>query len=84
MTVPAISVRGLRKAYGAVEAVRRIDLSVAQGQVFALIGPNGAGKTTTVEVLEGFRHRDAGDVSVLGHDPARNERALKASARLAA
>jgi ABC-2 type transport system ATP-binding protein len=73
----AISVRGLRKAYGAVEAVRGIDLDVGRGEVFALIGPNGAGKTTTVEVLEGFRHRDGGDVSVLGHDPARNERALK-------
>ena len=77
VTAPAISVRGLRKAYGALEAVRGIDLEVAQGEVFALIGPNGAGKTTTVEVLEGYRRRDDGDVLVLGHDPARNERALK-------
>jgi ABC-2 type transport system ATP-binding protein len=74
---PAISVRGLRKAYGPVEAVRGVDFDVTRGEVFALIGPNGAGKTTTVEVLEGFRQRDDGDVAVLGHDPARNERALK-------
>ncbi len=67
----AIEVRGLRKSYGQVEAVRGIDLFVAAGEVFALLGPNGAGKTTTIEVLEGFRRRDAGDVSVLGFDPAR-------------
>ena len=73
----AIRVRGLRKAYGDFEAVRGIDLDVARGEVFALLGPNGAGKTTTVEILEGYRARSAGEVDVLGHDPARNERALK-------
>jgi ABC-2 type transport system ATP-binding protein len=73
----AVQVRGLRKSYGAVEAVRGIDLRVEVGEVFALLGPNGAGKTTTVEILEGHRSRDAGEVSVLGHDPGRNERALR-------
>jgi ABC-2 type transport system ATP-binding protein len=76
MTV-AIEVRGLRKSYGAVEAVRGIDLRVSGGEVFALLGPNGAGKTTTVEILEGFRSRDGGEVSVLGHDPRRGSRQLK-------
>jgi ABC-2 type transport system ATP-binding protein len=66
-----ISVRGLRKRYGAVEAVRGIDLEVRRGEIFAFLGPNGAGKTTTVEILEGHRDRDAGEVSVLGRDPAR-------------
>jgi len=74
---PAISVRGLRKSYGQLEAVRGIDLDIQNGEVFALLGPNGAGKTTTVEILEGHRKRSAGEVSVLGHDPERNERALK-------
>ena len=73
-----IEVRGLRKRYGDVEAVAGIDLTVRESEVFALLGPNGAGKTTTVEILEGYRRRDAGDVTVLGHDPARNDRALKA------
>jgi ABC-2 type transport system ATP-binding protein len=73
----AIEVLGLRKTYRDVEAVRGIDLTVPRGQVFALLGPNGAGKTTTVEILEGYRRRDAGEVSVLGFDPARNERAFK-------
>ena len=63
-------VRGLRKSYGERTAVDGIDLDVAHGEVFALLGPNGAGKTTTVEILEGYRARDAGEVSVLGHDPA--------------
>ncbi len=66
----AISVRGLRKSYGAVEAVRGIEFEVARGEVFGLLGPNGAGKTTTVEILEGYRKRDAGDVQVLESDPA--------------
>ncbi|SBT46669.1 ABC-2 type transport system ATP-binding protein [Micromonospora auratinigra] len=67
----AISVRGLRKAYGDNVAVAGVDLDVHRGEVFALLGPNGAGKTTTVEILEGYRHRDAGEVRVLGTDPAR-------------
>ncbi|MGC4893133.1 ABC transporter ATP-binding protein [Micromonospora sp. DT31] len=67
----AISVRGLRKAYGDNVAVAGVDLDVHRGEVFALLGPNGAGKTTTVEILEGYRHRDAGEVRVLGVDPAR-------------
>jgi ABC-2 type transport system ATP-binding protein len=68
--VSAISVRGLRKSYGALEAVRGIDFEVARGEVFGLLGPNGAGKTTTVEILEGYRSRDGGEVSVLDDDPA--------------
>ena len=77
VTEPAIEVRGLHKSYGHVEAVRGIDLCVSKGEVFALLGPNGAGKTTMVEILEGHRDRSAGDVSVLGYDPGRNDRALK-------
>jgi ABC-2 type transport system ATP-binding protein len=73
----AVEIVDLRKSYGAVEAVRGISLTVSEGEVFALLGPNGAGKTTTVEILEGFRHRDAGQVSVLGFDPAKGERRLK-------
>jgi ABC-2 type transport system ATP-binding protein len=65
-----IRVRGLRKRYGAVEAVAGIDLEVGRGEVFAFLGPNGAGKTTTVEILEGFRARTEGEVTVLGADPA--------------
>jgi ABC-2 type transport system ATP-binding protein len=75
--VSAVEIRGLRKSYGSFEAVRGIDLTVETGEVFALLGPNGAGKTTTVEILEGHRRRSAGEVSVLGHDPGRHERALK-------
>ena len=67
----AISVRGLRKRYGDLEAVRGVDFEIERGEVFGLLGPNGAGKTTTVEILEGYRKRDAGDVTVLGHDPER-------------
>jgi ABC-2 type transport system ATP-binding protein len=73
----AVEVVDLRKSYGAVDAVRGISLSVAEGEVFALLGPNGAGKTTTVEILEGFRRRDSGKVSVLGFDPANGDRKLK-------
>jgi ABC-2 type transport system ATP-binding protein len=74
---PAILVRDLRKSYGAFEAVRGIDFEVAPGEVFGLLGPNGAGKTTTVEILEGYRRRDAGIVSVLGQDPERRPRDLR-------
>jgi ABC-2 type transport system ATP-binding protein len=67
----AITVSGLRKRYGDVEAVRGLDLEVRRGEVLAFLGPNGAGKTTTVEILEGFRERDGGAVEVLSEDPAR-------------
>jgi ABC-2 type transport system ATP-binding protein len=66
----AIEVRGLCKRYGDYEAVRGIDVTVERGEVFGLLGPNGAGKTTTVEILEGYRERTSGEVSVLGEDPA--------------
>jgi ABC-2 type transport system ATP-binding protein len=67
----AIEVRGLRKSYGRRQVLHGLDFEVANGGVFALLGPNGAGKTTTVEILEGYRRRDGGDVRVLGEDPAR-------------
>ena len=73
----AISVTGLRKRYDELEAVRGIDFEVAEGECFALLGPNGAGKTTTVEILEGYRDRDAGEVEVLGFDPQRGGRDLR-------
>jgi ABC-2 type transport system ATP-binding protein len=73
----AIEVHDLHKRYGEFEAVRGIDISVATGEVFGLLGPNGAGKTTTVEILEGYRARSSGEVSVLGHDPAARELALR-------
>jgi ABC-2 type transport system ATP-binding protein len=73
----AVSVRGLRKSYGPVEAVRGVDLKIPVGQIFALLGPNGAGKTTTIEILEGYRPRDAGEVRVLGCDPASERSRLK-------
>jgi ABC-2 type transport system ATP-binding protein len=69
--VSAIAVRGLRKSYGALEAVGGIEFEVQRGEVFGLLGPNGAGKTTTVEILEGYRKRDGGEVEVLGADPER-------------
>jgi ABC-2 type transport system ATP-binding protein len=72
-----ISVRGLRKSYGDVEAVRGIDLEVEAGEVFAFLGPNGAGKTTTVEILEGYLVPDAGEISVLGSDPRHADRAWR-------
>jgi ABC-2 type transport system ATP-binding protein len=75
--VAAITVAGLRKSYGSTEAVKGITFEVAEGEVFALLGPNGAGKTTTVEILEGYRRRDAGTVSVLGTDPERGGPALR-------
>lgn len=73
----AIQVRGLRKSYGGEPAVRGIDLCIEEGEVFALLGPNGAGKTTTIEILEGFRRRDGGEVTVLGIDPDHQPRSLK-------
>ncbi|WP_017593590.1 ABC transporter ATP-binding protein [Nocardiopsis potens] len=73
-----IGAEGLRKSYRGVPAVGGIDLHVARGEVFALLGPNGAGKSTTVEILEGFRDRDAGSVRVLGADPARAGRGWRA------
>ena len=66
----AVEVRGLRKAYGELVAVAGIDFEIEEGEVFSLLGPNGAGKTTTVEILEGYRDRDDGEVTVLGTDPA--------------
>ena len=73
-STPAISVHGLRKTYGENEAVRGIDFEVAPGEVFGFLGPNGAGKTTTIEILEGYRPRTDGDVSVLGIDPGSRTR----------
>ena len=72
-----ISVRGLRKSYGDLEAVGGVDLEVERGEVFAFLGPNGAGKTTTVSILEGYLARDGGEVSVLGLDPANADRAWR-------
>jgi ABC-2 type transport system ATP-binding protein len=73
----AIHVRGLTKRYGDVQAVGGLDLDIAQGEVFAILGPNGAGKSTTVEILEGYRQRDAGEVSVLDTDPGKPTRAWR-------
>jgi len=75
--VKAISVRGLRKSYGTLAAVQGVDFEIEQGEVFGLLGPNGAGKTTTVEILEGYRTRDAGEVTVLGHDPQKPGREFR-------
>jgi len=77
MDTPAISVRGLRKSYGATEVLHGIDFDVHPGEVFGLLGPNGAGKTTTIEILEGYRERTAGAVSVFGADPGRPTRAWR-------
>jgi ABC-2 type transport system ATP-binding protein len=74
---PAIEVHDLHKRYGSFEAVKGIDIEVRRGEVFGLLGPNGAGKTTTVEILEGYRERSEGEVSVLGHDPALREIELR-------
>jgi ABC-2 type transport system ATP-binding protein len=74
---PAIVVRGLRKAYGDLQALAGVDLTVRRGEVLAVLGPNGAGKTTLVEILEGHRRADAGEVRVLGHDPGRRERTFR-------
>jgi ABC-2 type transport system ATP-binding protein len=73
----AIVVDGLRKSYGSTHAVQSVSFSVAEGECLALLGPNGAGKTTTLEILEGFRKRDAGDVQVLGQDPEHGDRAWR-------
>jgi len=75
---PAIRVSGLRKSYGGHDAVRGIDFEVRTGEVFGLLGPNGAGKTTTVEILEGYRERDGGEVTVLGADPWKADAAHRA------
>ena len=75
--MPAVEVRGLRKSYGEVHAVRDVSFSIESGEVFGLLGPNGAGKTTTVEILEGYRKRDAGEVRVLGIDPERADGAFR-------
>jgi ABC-2 type transport system ATP-binding protein len=74
----AIEVRGLRKTYSGFEAIRGIDFFVRRGEIFGLLGPNGAGKTTTVEILEGYRQRSGGDISVLGFDPGERSRGLRA------
>jgi ABC-2 type transport system ATP-binding protein len=77
MSTPAISVRGLHKSYGEVEALKGVDFEIQPGEVFGLLGPNGAGKTTTVEILEGLRPRSSGEVTVLGFDPDRQKLQLK-------
>jgi ABC-2 type transport system ATP-binding protein len=79
---PVIHVRGLRKSYGTTVAVDGIDLDISRGEVVALLGPNGAGKTTTVEILEGYRHRDGGTVTVLGEDPQHSGRNRRWRARI--
>jgi len=76
-TSPAISVQGLKKSYGDVQAVKGIDFEIQAGEVFGLLGPNGAGKTTTIEILEGLRPRSAGQVAVLGFDPDKQREQLK-------
>jgi ABC-2 type transport system ATP-binding protein len=75
--VLAVEVRNLRKSYGELDAVRGVSFEVARGEVFCLLGPNGAGKTSTVEILEGYRSRTSGEVSVLGYDPGDSPRAMR-------
>jgi ABC-2 type transport system ATP-binding protein len=75
---PAVYVRGLSKAYGQIHAVRELDLDVGYGEIVAILGPNGAGKSTTIEILEGHRKRDSGDVRVLGEDPGTAGRSWRA------
>jgi ABC-2 type transport system ATP-binding protein len=75
--VSAIAVRNLRKSYGAHEALRGVSFEIEEGEVFGLLGPNGAGKTTTIEILEGYRTRDSGEVDVLGFDPQRAASAFR-------
>jgi ABC-2 type transport system ATP-binding protein len=75
--LPAVKVRGLEKSYTGVPAVAGIDLTISHGEIFALLGPNGAGKTTTVEILEGYRARDGGEVTILGYDPGHERTQLK-------
>jgi ABC-2 type transport system ATP-binding protein len=72
-----VKVAGLTKSYGDLTAVAGIDLNIEQGEIFSLLGPNGAGKTTTVEILEGFRKRSSGNVSVLGVDPNQGDSAWR-------
>ena len=72
---PVIEIRGLRKSYGALDVVKGLSLTIQKGEIFAILGPNGAGKTTTVEILEGFRSADSGDIRVLDTDPAIKGRA---------
>jgi ABC-2 type transport system ATP-binding protein len=79
MTSSAITIRDLHKHYGPKRAVDGLDLEILEGEVFALLGPNGAGKSTTIEILEGFRHRTSGDVSVLGVDPQHAGHAWRSS-----
>jgi ABC-2 type transport system ATP-binding protein len=73
----AVRARGLRKSYGDLQALGGVDIEIRRGEVFGLLGPNGAGKTTLVEILEGHRSRDSGDVSVLGFDPAEDRREFR-------
>jgi len=77
MPTPSVHVSGLTKRYGTFAAVKGIDFDIFPGEVFGLLGPNGAGKTSTVEILEGLRPRDGGEVAVLGHDPGRDTKRLK-------
>src|SRR4029077_859226 len=77
MSIPSVHVRALTKSYGSFQAVKGVDFEIFPGEVFGLLGPNGAGKTSTVEILEGLRPRDGGEVTVLGFDPGRDPARLK-------